>query len=342
MEPFLLRRLLASLVITASLLAPRAALAQDQDVDKKAQSLFAEGLAAKERGDDETACKKFTESFDLSGTVGPLLNLATCEEKRGHPATALARWKRGLVLLQEKSTKDGRIATVQDRIKALEKVVPRLTVKLAPDAPEGTRVRIDGQAIEMPSGPVPVDPGDRTVTVSAPDHEEARITVTVVELDRKEVTVAPGPKREASSGGGGEDGAGGSGGHAGGPAGGDEVVVNKAQRTAGFVIGGLGVAGLGAGLVTGIMALKKHEEFKSVCPQKTDPCPSSSADDPTLAADGKRLALINTITLAAGGGLAVLGTVLILTSGGKKKAPETTGFIAPLPGGAGAVLRTTF
>lgn len=336
-----MRRLLAPLVIASCLLAPSAAIAQD--ADKQAEALFAEGLAAKESGDQETACKKFLESFDLSGKIGPLLNLAECEERRGHPATALSRWKRGLALLQEKGS-DKRIATVQDRIKSLEKVVPRLTVKLAEGVPQGTVVRIDGQRIEMPSGPVPVDPGERVVTASAPEHEEGRVTVTLVELDRKEVTVAPGPKTDAKSGGGGgESGAGGAGG-AGGKGGGGQGPGGEepggGQRMAGFVIGGLGIAGLAASGVTGILTLQKHNQLEE--PGVCDANRICTPDGVAAASDGKTLALINTVALGAGVGLTALGAVLIATSGGKKKAPEAAAVVAPLPGGAFMVLRTSF
>jgi hypothetical protein len=347
--------------LAASLLAPGAALAQGSE--KQAETLFTEGRAAMEKGDIETACKKFIESFDISGALGPLLNLAECEEKRGRPATALARWKRGLIKLQEKP-KDKRIGPVQERITALEKVVPRLTVKLAPNAPEGTRVRIDGEIIEMPSGPVPVDPGERTVTVRAPDHEERKYKVAVVELDRKELTVTVGRKNsEIPPGGGGDTGGGSTGGGdtgggdtgggdtgggqvgGGGQGGGEEG--GGIQRTLGFASLGVGVAGLAAFAVTGGLMAAKQGEIKDLkCDPDKHTC-QDSKDIPTAndyASTGATLGLVNTITLAAGAGFVVLGTILVVTSGGgKKTAPEPTAVgVAPLPGGAFMTLRTSF
>lgn len=350
-------------LVAASLLAPGAALAQGSE--KQAETLFTEGRAAMEKGDIETACKKFIESFDISGALGPLLNLAECEEKRGRPATALARWKRGLIKLQEKP-KDKRIGPVQERITALEKVVPRLTVKLAPNAPEGTRVRIDGEIIEMPSGPVPVDPGERSVTVRAPDHEERKYKVMVVELDRKELTVTVGRKTsEIPPAGGGDTGGGNTGGGesgggdtGGGDAGGGQVggggqaggaeEGGGLQRTLGFASIGVGVAGLAAFAVTGgLMVAKQGEIDRLECNSdaKVRTCPADNVNAANgHAQDGATLGLVNTITLAAGAGFVVLGTILVVTSGGgKKTAPEPTAVgVAPLPGGAFMTLRTSF
>src|SRR5882672_2555090 len=53
-----------------------------------ADALFQEGQAALERGDLDIACPKLRESDRLDPANGTKLNLADCEEKRGHLASA--------------------------------------------------------------------------------------------------------------------------------------------------------------------------------------------------------------------------------------------------------------
>src|SRR5436190_7446935 len=53
-----------------------------------AEALFNEAKKAMDSKDYETACKRFRESNRLDPAVGTMLNLAVCEEKRGHLATS--------------------------------------------------------------------------------------------------------------------------------------------------------------------------------------------------------------------------------------------------------------
>ena len=66
------------------------------------------------------------------------------------------------------------------------------------------------------------------------------------------------------------------------------------QRTIGFVIGGVGVAGLAAGAITGLMAMGKSSDAKATCP--TDgACASRDAVDASESA--RTLGLVSTIAL---------------------------------------------
>jgi hypothetical protein len=106
------------------------------------------------------------------------------------------------------------------------------------------------------------------------------------------------------------------------------------KRTAGFVVGGIGAASLGVGLVTGIMALSKASTVK-------DHCDASLACDPQgvdAGSSGKTLSLVSTVTILTGAAAVGVGAFLILTS------PKSAKTSAVLPvfvrdGGGVALLR---
>jgi hypothetical protein len=83
---------------------------------------------------------------------------------------------------------------VRQQIAALEKRVPKLTIKLALGAPEGTRVKRDD--IELGAGsmgtPLPANPGKHVLLVSAPGHIGQRYEVVLQEGMTREILVEPG------------------------------------------------------------------------------------------------------------------------------------------------------
>jgi hypothetical protein len=123
--------------------------------EARGRQLFDEGRVALQRGDLNVACAKFRESLAIDGSVGPLLNLAECEERRGRLATALDLWRRA-----SGRTRDGVEADfVRERIADLSPRVPRLSLRPAPDLPPGARVILDGSAVAPDGTGVAVDPG---------------------------------------------------------------------------------------------------------------------------------------------------------------------------------------
>ena len=159
--------------IAVNLLAPLAASAQTRD-PIVAEAMFEAGRQLYHAGDYVGARAKFAEAARLDPTAGTLSNLAATEEKLGMAASAWQSWRAALdyVPAQEKV----RRASIAAKIKALEPVLARLTLRLAPTAPPGTEVRRDGVLL----GPaafgiaLPVDPGKHEIVVSAPGREERR------------------------------------------------------------------------------------------------------------------------------------------------------------------------
>jgi hypothetical protein len=111
-----------------------------------------------------------------------------------------------------------------------------------------------------------------------------------------------------------------------------DAAAGNPRRTAGFVVGGVGVVSLVVGATTGLLAFSKKSEVDSLCP-RSDVC---SAEGIAAESTGKSLATASTITVVVGLVAASAGAALVLTSGGGSE-PRPSAAIAPLvlPGGAG-------
>jgi hypothetical protein len=294
------RRSLYAATAVAILLAVARPAAADAGDNPKAHALFLEGRAALDKGDYPTACAKFTASLALAERASALLNLAQCEQIQGRLVAALAHWQKGIALLPPG---DDRVAVSRERAAALAARVPRFTLELDAAAPPGTRVEVDGadaDLADLRSGK-PLDPGRHTIVLIAPGHAEQRATVILVEREAKTVTLAISPPI-ASSGG-------------------------SAVRTAGFAIGGVGVASLIVAGVTGGMLVARNATIQADCPNKV--CSRAGFD---LINGGGPLEIANAV--AWGVGLAGIATGVIMVAVGH--GPKATQ-IAPtaLPGGGG-------
>lgn len=315
-----------SLVVTA------VTTASAQTKEDKAEQLFREGRDALNRGDYAAACPKFAESVRLTKRPGPLLNLAQCEEHEGKLRSALKLWREGSALLP---AGDGRIALATEHVSALQPKIPRLTVKLSPEAPAGSKVTLDGIELSGAALGAPQElerGGDHVIVTTAPGHTEARSTITLVEGEHREITMVPGPAQALA------------------PKAGSEKAPlvtpapppkRSARWTAGFVVGGVGLASLAAGAATGILTIQKNGIVKPLCePTPKAGCSSQPTQDAATA--GKMFSLISTITFAVGGAGLGAGIVLIATSSSKGPPASTTVAATALPGGAGFTVQGGF
>jgi hypothetical protein len=238
---------------------------------------------------------------------------------------------------------DPRLANAKKKVAALETRLPRLTVVLAPDAPAGTKVMRD--TVELGSGALgsalPVDPGEHVIVVTAPDHEERRTPITMKEGESPRVQAAPGPKKAASTPQGG----------AGQPQGGAGQKIEAPPpaplaptpssggglRAAGFVIGGVGLVGLGTAIATGLILPGKAKTAM-------EHCPGNACDKTGIAAarSGKTLVAVNTATWIVGGVLTAGGAALVVVGFARESKPAATVGFAPLPGGAAASVEGRF
>lgn len=298
-----------------------------------AEALFVEAkkLAAQKKYAE--ACPKFAESNRLDRGAGTMIHLGDCYEKNHQLASAWATYKEAASAAQALGRKDWEKLATQ-RASTLEPKLAHLTIKV--EAPvEKMTVTRDGTEVSSASWGVsiPVDAGEHTVRASAPGHREAAISSTVAKdgqaveivvpkLVAEPTVAAPPPVAPVVLG------------PANAPAPPDRAASSSStQRTVGFVVGGVGVAGLAVGAVTGLMAIGKKNDATDVCPND-GACASQGAVD---AADGARtLGTVSTIGFIAGGALLVGGAALVLTA---PKAPRRTGVrLLPTAGRTGAGL----
>lgn len=288
-----------------------------------AEVLFQEGVKALEAGDLPVACLKLADSDRLDPANGTKLALATCEEKRGKLATSWGIYK---IALGRLAPTDARLPQVKARVTALEPRLPRVVVKLAVDAPQGTKVR-EGETELLASTfgvPIPVDPGEHELTVDADGREQARVRYVAVESRTIDVSVSPGRPRAPAP-----------------------IVVQDApppasapppeapkpareSRTLGWVVGGVGVAALGVGAVSYVAARGKRDTADANCRDDLQRCNETgkSADD--------AIGTLNVVTaVGLGAGLVGVGAGAWLLL---RPSPESSTAVLAGPGAVGGAV----
>jgi hypothetical protein len=268
-----------------------------------AETLFRQGRAAAESGNYRLACDKFRESNRLDPAPGTVLNIADCEEKLGHIATA---WTLYREVVQKLPPSDERSTIAASRASALEPRVPKLTIHLAPDAPADSRVFRDDVELGHASldTALPVDPGAHHVEVKAEGRETSSLDVEIAEGEKKTETVSAGaPETQAAA---------------------VHVGSSSSKRTWGYVIGGVGALGVGVGAVTGVMVLGKKKTVDDNC-DANKRCNQTGLD----AADaGRTLGTISGASFIVGGVALAVGAYLVLSSDGSER-PQTALSLGP-------------
>jgi tetratricopeptide (TPR) repeat protein len=217
-----------------------------------AEALFEEARAAMAAGNYDMACARFRDSDRLDPAVGTRFNLADCEERRGRLATA---WSLFRAVLAELPRDDDRNPIAQERARALEARLPYVTLESS-DRPQRPRLRIDG--VELGEGsfgvPLPMDPGKHELVTVGEDGRERRREFVLAERQRVKLPVrfssAKTESRAARSGADAGDG----------------------QRSAAYVAGGIGLAGIALGAVTGIITLSKKRTANANCSDALHVC----------------------------------------------------------------------
>ena len=272
-----------------------------------AEALFREGRAAADAGDHRVACEKFHESNRLDPAPGTMLNIADCEEKQGHLATA---WTFYRAVLQQLPPSDERSALAKTRAQALEPRLPKLTVRLAPNAPADSRVLRDGVELKGASldTALPVDPGRHLIEVSAPGHASRVYQFSLDEGEKRTREVEPGKRIDGETGGGVSA----------------DTGSGSGKRTLGWVLGGVGVAGLAVGAVTGVMVLDR----KSTVDDNCDSQKRCNADGLDAADSGKTLGTVSGVSFIVGGVALAAGAWLVLSSDSQER-PSTALNVGP-------------
>lgn len=182
------------LVFFGVLLATAAAVAQPKDEDKaEADRLFEEARALLAANKREEACAKFELSFRKDPrAVGTMLNLGLCGEMSGQVATAVRYYEEARDRGRDQELPEY-VAAAERKIALLGPRVPRITIELAERLP-GTRVLVDTTVLDPAQlRALAVDPGKRTIVVTAPDRLPHETAVDLAEGDQRSVAI---PKLE--------------------------------------------------------------------------------------------------------------------------------------------------
>ncbi len=290
-----------------SLCAAHPALAQPRnnqpqaDMNARADEQFRKGRDEQDRGNCQKALEHFRESHALKPGRGTLLNMGLCEKKLGQLAKAMQHFDE---LLPQLTAGDERRQIVRDNLAELKPKVPYLRVVLKADSPAGTVVTYDNAELEptMIGTDMPVDPGKHVVVVEAPGLPNRKYDIVMEEGKRQTLQIEPGilPAQP--------------------PPLVPEDSSRNTKRTVGFVVGGVGVAGLITGAITGGLALSDHSAAEEACPSRKG-CGSDAID---IANRGQTLSIVNTVALAVGVvGVAVAIPLIVMN--GKAKSTSAMG-----------------
>jgi len=274
-----------------------------------AHALFAEARDLVAKGEIARACSKFEESYRLRAGIGTLFNLADCWERLGRSASAWAGFL-DVAARAKRASETEREQVARERASALVPKLARLTIKVAP----GERLpRIERNNVvvgpAMLDSPVPVDPGVHQINASAPGKLlwQRALTVEpgsqlVLEVPPlKDAPAAPRPAKRSAA-------------H-------ERPIVTReqsspplAQRTMGYVLGGVGIAAVGAGTFFGFRAMAKNDDALAKCPNSICATEEERAEHGRLVDDAHMNRALAYTSLALGVGALAGTTVLIVTT----------------------------
>lgn len=297
-----------------ALSAPAAA----QDI-AAAEALFNRGFADMEAKRYETGCKALAESQRIDPRPGTLFTLAFCESRWGRIATAVTRFGDYLSLVErmtpEQKTRQGeRLKMATQERERLIPQMPELALSLPPGAPEGTVVKRDGQALGEASLGIalPIDPGDHVISTQAPGGPVSEQRITIAPGDKKQVTLevkgspavppaalAPSPPVRSAP-------------PAASPLSTGVAEAPTGRRTAVYVAGGVGVAGLVVGGVLGALTLGKKSIVDEHCGSGIHSTDETACDATGLDATESASSLGLVSTIGFGVALAGIGAAAVL------------------------------
>jgi hypothetical protein len=303
----MVRRVVAILgAASAVLAAPRVAMADEPrpvSNEMRAEQLFRSGEKKFDAGRHAEACVDFASSLKLAPKLGTLLNVALCHETTGKLATAWAEFHHAAAWAAQYGQRDRREFAMK-HIASIEPRLPRVDLRLPPGSAIAN-LELDGEPLPEERWYLPlfVDPGEHVIAVSAPGKERATVSFRVTNSPAGQVVVVPAPSDDPEA-------------HASETREPPPPPAPPAEPLplAGFVLVGIGGAGVVTGAAFGIRAM--------------------TADD----ADAKGPATVSTIAFGLGAAALAVGGYVLLTA--RPSGPRVS--IAPRPGGAALGLSSSF
>ncbi len=301
-----------------------------------AESLFREGKRLSGEKKFAEACPKFQESYRLDPGLGTLLNLATCHESEGKPATAWAEFSEAVSQAKRQGDND-RAQLAQDQLKALEPKLAHVSIGVSPAAVvPGLVVKFDSKELAQAAWglQIPVDPGQHVVEAAAPGKQsysqtfETPAAATVLAVTVPALQDAPGAVPAAA------------------PSAAAATPIPAAVPPAaapagssgshtGLIVSGVATGAFLAGtVVTGILYSGKRSDFKD----------ANSSLDPTRFDKRDSASTLGAVNLVFAGGTLISAGFLVYflaTAGSHESAPSAALNVVPLvaPNGGGLLVR---
>jgi len=296
---------------------------------EKGRSLFLSGQYA-------PALVEFRAASDLYESPNTRLYIARCERALGHVASAFVELQRAASEAADRSAADPRYTSTRDvatqEAHALEGKIARVKVLAPAGLPDGASVTVNGADLGAAGVGVaaPIDPGAIEVVAKAPGYVTARRTASAAAGETVEVqirlekapaqattttptqeTPTPTPTPTTTT-----------------PDVPPETLPHASHglRNAGFVVGALGIAGMGVFATFAALAQTRFDQLKSDC--AGGPCDATQS--PRID-EGQTFQNVANVALAASGTLLLTGTIMIIA--GVSTEHKTAVSIAPLPGG---------
>jgi hypothetical protein len=292
MTPTVARALRALLTACALSSISLSAQAQSPADLRKARAQFQRGIELEQASNYTEAIQQFREVGQVRMTPQVRFHIAYCEEMLGRLVTALGGYD--LALAEADSVGPDFKSEVETAIGRLREKIPKLVIERGSGA-EAALVQLDGIDLGASSigVEVPLDPGPHKVTAAAPGYKpfgatvelkEREITKVTLELEVNPEPVAPPPKERV-------------------------VIVPQEKgpdRTVPYIVGGAGIAFLGASGALFALRQSTKAELEQDCPDP-DRCGESNRDT------YDRLQIYNVAApVAAGIGIAAIGTAVAL------------------------------
>lgn len=314
-----LHRMMSALVIAATVSTgyPRIARCEDKAA---ALDLF---NAAKKDMDAKNyveACRKLEVARKHDPSLdGVVLNLAKCYEEQGKWASAWGMYRDSLVRAQ-KANRPERVELAKKGIAATEPKISRVTVKVAAPTP-GLEVRRDDNTLDAGELgiPLPIDPGEHTLTATAPGKTTwtTKFTIAPTAESRtidvpalESVPLPPSPSPSASS---------------------SPTIPTRdtplrppSSPVGGYVALGVGGVLLAGGVGAHFIARSSYDDYKAGCAEQTSPTCEDSAGR-------SKVQTWQTVSLVAGSaGLVALGigVVLLVSHKSNGTSPATASIVA--------------
>ncbi len=329
----------SSLIALAS-----AARADDASANRAAaRELGVQGVLLAEKGKCGDAIEKLQRAEKLYHAPTTLERLGECEVEVGRLVDGTEDLQR---VVKEDLPAGAPAAFTAAKTRAaavIKKAMPRIAhLRVHVNAPSGATatVTMDGNSYPDAAldGDRPVDPGTHALSATADGMIRADTTISLGDAESKSVELKLVPDPNAAK-----------------PMQIAPPIVDNTPKpptdddtkktsppppespshVPAYLAFGVGIAGVGVGTVTGILALSKKSSLDTVCgPSKTG-CPASSQSDIDSA---KTMGTISTVGFIVGGVGVAAGIVLLLTEGSSSNASATVGSVHVTPDfGAGFV-----